>query len=58
MAIEPGTTHFALLLDRIRAGDASAKDDLIRDAYWRLHRRAHFILRGRFPEAGRGLENR
>jgi RNA polymerase sigma factor (sigma-70 family) len=48
----PGTTHFARLLDRIRAGDPSAKDELIRDAYWRVHRRTHYILRGSFPSAG------
>jgi RNA polymerase sigma factor (sigma-70 family) len=47
-----GTTHFDRLLDRIRAGEASAADDLIRDSYWRVHRRAHFILRGSFPDAG------
>jgi RNA polymerase sigma factor (sigma-70 family) len=48
---EHGTTHFALLLDRIRRGDPESKDDLVRDAYWRVHRRSHHILRGSFPNA-------
>jgi RNA polymerase sigma factor (sigma-70 family) len=49
-------THFARLIDRIRAGDPSAKNDLIRDAYWHLYRRAHHILRGKYPKAGLHLE--
>ncbi len=51
METGPGTTHFARLLDRIRSGDTSARDELIRDAYRRVHRRAHYILRGSFPNA-------
>ncbi len=51
-----GTTHLGRLLDRIRAGDPGAKDQLINDAYRRVHELAHFILRGRFPESGRGIE--
>jgi RNA polymerase sigma factor (sigma-70 family) len=51
-----GTTHFGRLLDRIRGGDPTAKDQLINDAYRRVHELAHFILRGQFPAMGRGLE--
>jgi RNA polymerase sigma factor (sigma-70 family) len=46
-----GTTHFARLLDRVCAGDPSSKEELIHDAYWRVHRRAHYILEGSFPNA-------
>jgi RNA polymerase sigma factor (sigma-70 family) len=52
----PGTTHFGRLLDRIRAGDPTAKDQLINDAYQRVHALAHFMLRGEFPTAGRAIE--
>jgi hypothetical protein len=52
----PNTSHFDRLLDRIRAGDPSASDQLINDAYLRVHELPHFLLRGRFPTAGRRLE--
>jgi RNA polymerase sigma factor (sigma-70 family) len=52
----PNTSHFARLLDRIRAGDPAANEQLVNDAYLRVHELTHFILRGRFPAAGRGLE--
>jgi RNA polymerase sigma factor (sigma-70 family) len=51
----PNTTHFARLLDRIRAGDPSAGDQLVNDAYRRVHDLTHFVLRGEYPQAGRGL---
>lgn len=51
-----GTTHFGRLLDRIRAGEPTARDQLINDAYGRVHDLAHFILRGEFPDARRGIE--
>ncbi len=47
------TSHFARLLDRIRAGDATAKEQLINDAYGRVYARANYIiLKGRFRAAG------
>jgi RNA polymerase sigma factor (sigma-70 family) len=51
-----GTTHFGRLLERIRAGDPTAKDQLINDAYRRVHDLAHFILNGQFRDARRGIE--
>jgi RNA polymerase sigma factor (sigma-70 family) len=52
----PHTSHFARLLDRIRAGDPTAKEQLINDAYGRVHGRAHYILKGRYPVPVRGLD--
>jgi len=56
--MEPGprTSHFARLLDRIRAGDPAAKEQLINDAYERVRALAHYILKGRFPAPVRDLE--
>jgi RNA polymerase sigma factor (sigma-70 family) len=51
-----GKTHFGRLLDRIRAGDPAARDQLIADAYERVHELAHLILKGRPPETRRGVE--
>ena len=56
MEPSPRTSHFARLLDRIRAGDPAAKDELINDAYERVRALAHYILKGRFPAAVRDLE--
>jgi RNA polymerase sigma factor (sigma-70 family) len=56
--MEPGphTSHFARLLDRIRAGDPAAKEELINDAYGRVHSLAHYILKGRRSARVRNLE--
>jgi RNA polymerase sigma-70 factor, ECF subfamily len=51
-----GTTHFGRILERIRSGDPTANEQLINDAYRRVHDLAHFILRGEFSEARRGIE--
>jgi RNA polymerase sigma factor (sigma-70 family) len=57
MAPVPQTSHFARLLDRIRAGDAAAKEQLINDAYGRVYARANcIILKGRFRARVRDLE--
>jgi len=56
MEPSPRTSHFARLLDRIRAGDPAAKEQLINDAYERVRALAHYILKGRFPAAARDLE--
>jgi RNA polymerase sigma factor (sigma-70 family) len=56
MEHSPRTSHFARLLDRIRAGDPAAKEQLVNDAYQRVHAQAHYILRGRYPTAKRDLE--
>jgi RNA polymerase sigma factor (sigma-70 family) len=56
MELSPRTSHFARLLDRIRAGDPAAKEQLINDAYERVYSRAHYILKGRYPAAKRDLE--
>jgi RNA polymerase sigma factor (sigma-70 family) len=52
----PETSHFARLLDRIRAGDAAAKEQLINDAYGRVHARANYLLKRRFRARVRELE--
>jgi RNA polymerase sigma factor (sigma-70 family) len=52
----PETSHFARLLDRIRAGDPAAKEQLVNDAYERVRALAHYILKGRFPASVRDLE--
>jgi RNA polymerase sigma factor (sigma-70 family) len=56
--MEPGprTSHFARLLDRIRAGDPAAKEQLISDAYERVHAQAHYILKGRRSAPVQNLE--
>jgi RNA polymerase sigma factor (sigma-70 family) len=56
MSAEPTTSHFARLLERIRAGDESAKDDLVNASNQRVQALTHYILRGDFPAAGPGLE--
>ena len=56
MEPSPRTSHFARLLDRIRAGDPAAKEQLISDAYERVYARAHYILKGRYPAAKQDLE--
>jgi RNA polymerase sigma factor (sigma-70 family) len=56
MEPSPRTSHFARLLDRIRAGDPAAKEELINDAYERVRALAHYILKGRFPAPVRDLE--
>jgi RNA polymerase sigma factor (sigma-70 family) len=52
----PRTSHFARLLDRIRAGDPAAKEQLIGDAYERVRAQAHYILKGRRSAPVRDLE--
>jgi hypothetical protein len=56
MEPSPRTSHFARLLDRIRAGDPAAKEQLINDAYERVRALAHYILKGRLPAPVRHLE--
>jgi hypothetical protein len=57
MAEGPHTSQFVKLLDRIRAGDESAKDELVNTSYRRVHALTHFILRGEFPNAGQKDRN-
>jgi RNA polymerase sigma factor (sigma-70 family) len=52
----PRTSHFARLLDRIRAGDPAAKEELISDAYESVHSLAHYILRGQRSSRVQNLE--
>ena len=49
------TTKMARLVDRLRAGDAAASDELLRGAAARLDRLARKMLRG-FPNVGRWAE--
>jgi RNA polymerase sigma-70 factor (ECF subfamily) len=46
------TTHLQRCLQRIRNGDAAARDELIRDCQGRLKRLAHLMLRD-YPRVGR-----
>jgi len=56
MEPSPRTSHFARLLDRIRAGDPAAKEQLINDAYERVYAQAHYILKGRRSSRVQNLE--
>ena len=51
----PSTSHLDALLDRIRGGDQSAKEELINDAYPRALRLTRFVLRGDIGKAANGL---
>jgi DNA-directed RNA polymerase specialized sigma24 family protein len=56
MAPGHNTTHFSRLLDRIRAGEPSAREQLVNDAYQRVQDLTSYILRGEFPRAGQQIE--
>jgi RNA polymerase sigma factor (sigma-70 family) len=45
---EPSTAHLEALLARVRAGDALAREEVLRGVYWRAQRLTRFILNGRF----------